>query len=73
MIDKVLAWCAVGIYLIAAIYCLFGGLRVLNIVWNAANHSVSKTLNTLIDLYLPVMFPMVVALFLVSLFKILGR
>lgn len=73
MIDKVLAWCAIGIYLIAAVYCLFGGLRVLNIAWEAAKHSVSRTLNTLIDLYLPVMFPIFVALFLVSLFKVLGR
>ena len=73
MIDKVLEWCWIGVCLVVTVYCLFAGLRVLNITWDVTKHSVFKTLDTLIDLYLPVMFPFWLILLLEALFKVLEK
>lgn len=73
MIDKVIDWLGVGILLSISVYFFLESIRILSILWTAANKSIFETLSVLMKLYTPLLFPVFVALFLVSLFKILGR
>lgn len=73
MIDKVIDWLGVGILLSISVYFFLESIRILSILWTAANKSIFETLSVLMKLYIPLLFPVFVALFLVSLFKILGR
>lgn len=73
MIDKVIDWLGVGILLFISVYFFLESIRILSTLWTAANKSILETLSILMKLYTPLLFPIFVALFLVSLFKVLGR
>lgn len=73
MIDKALDWCEVIILLIFAISCFLLGMRVVQASWIAGEKSILKTLYGLALIYLPVLCPIFLGMFFVSLFKILGK